>query len=1440
MSLGRLAARAAVVAFAVYAGWAGVAVVHHEWVLLAVATGVWLASVLSVEAAGLAGMGLAIYTSQTWLLAAFGLLLVPRLAFRVLPLWAQRRRTDPVVFTAAVDGLDPRLVGMLATLAGTEPISTVTLGWAAAAETPNPWHGALNNAAAAGWDGHQVLDSAGRRWTSIAAEAVILGQWVAAESEDVSVAQTRAAAALMLPEAALTEVVKSRADEIAGQITGLSHSHLVEIVTRFAGSPAGADVVRRAELRLTLDRAHALPAERLFTASNGRLWMMKFGAAVIGPVAIIFVLAGMVGKAMLSPLLGVRWLWRRVHQARPPRPGTSPARTPPWTRIEPSTLGSTSGGETPAMARYIAERKRRASRAQRLGGWLRLAAGRSSWPATLGLRVVRPVCTLTAVATVLVSGEPWWLRLLLAVSLLTVRPLRRWWLDLVLVAGAAAGGLLPLASALLVRVLVTGAVVGRWGIERSAAGPRRELISSMTGRERDRLLSPKDSWTKYLDSLGSSEDDFADGAFEYLASAWASGDGLVFIGALVTVVRIEVFDWHPDNFPAVMPSMMRRLVRLAAIEWLVNTGLRWLVALAALSTALRTTPGGYLVVGAFRLPHPWIQAAFVTLLALRAVRPAPAYAMAVGLTALDLVWIGPSALPSAAVVLAGATIARTLGKATERRTISAPARMWWVGRRLIGIRQHARFRAASLLISRGRLGIAVELLNEIAEVSRDDRPAAAATALAQCALVELDRGNLQRAVDHARAAEQLAGLGRSRTASALAAYAQGIVHFNVGDYAQAVPVLKSAEAILRRRPEGRSCASVLARAYAAVAEPDLALAAARRAAGRSTAPGQLPAIVEARVAAGWALLRSGRTAEAGDLAQSLGIFGAPFDDTDLTPDDRTHELWSRLMGETCLLLGRVHLAAGELDEARAKLREAAQHLRRTTAPDLLGMTRIYEGQCHRLRGDWASAGSSVRDGIELLESRRGQLSAGANRASAVLSGADYYDTALNILVEAQRYTGVEAGAVAASLIESLRRNAFAATLRNEQSSFIDRLSTRARDTLNRITRLELGAQLSDDENPIDELERLRKSLDTQVSQGFARAYFPEEVDYQRLSSVAHGAHILQFELLEVTPERWRGYRVWVRSSGTLSVEEIAVTDPRVLLVLDAARRGDYAEALFAPFDEMMDVWAAVAKAVLPAEMIKELRYRPAGDPIRLLIVPGEHLAYLPWAPLLLDPADEQQMLLHKAVIQVVPSLTLLRPSDPPPAQVKILAYLDSDATDQVANGGRDAAAWHRLSAAMPTELVHSRDEFEQHLSDRTLSGIHLIAHGEGTGLAQGIQFSVGGVLSAASALRFRWPRSMVFASCFVAKVEQQTGREPLGLVIACMLGGCRTVIGGVIKVERLATGDIAANTSIALAGAIEPAEALRNAQRAFLDHEGTVAFTNEWAGLICISTDWRH
>jgi len=98
------------------------------------------------------------------------------------------------------------------------------------------------------------------------------------------------------------------------------------------------------------------------------------------------------------------------------------------------------------------------------------------------------------------------------------------------------------------------------------------------------------------------------------------------------------------------------------------------------------------------------------------------------------------------------------------------------------------------------------MLGVMADATGRRRPAAAVAALAQCALVELDRGNLQRAVEHTDTIRDLNPRHHARTARAVGAYATGIIQFSVGEYTTAISSLLAERPALRhapRSPPGR-------------------------------------------------------------------------------------------------------------------------------------------------------------------------------------------------------------------------------------------------------------------------------------------------------------------------------------------------------------------------------------------------------------------------------------------------------------------------------------------------------------------------------------------------------------------------------------------------------------------------------------------------------------
>ena len=1434
MRAARVAGRGMLLVVVIFLAWSVVMINNHRWELLALATGAELLALLGPALAGVPGLILATYSGQWPLIVAFALALALRAFPYVVPVWAVRSRTKPAILVAALDAVDPTVVQAISVGAG--PISSASLVRAAATQSPAAWAGLAGPTAVPSWDGYLLLDSAGRTWTSIAAEAAALAPALSAAAPDASAAQVLAAAAVLMPESAAANLFEPRttAGVAAAEATGLGYSHLIELAGTFASSPAGVDATRRAELRMRLDPQRTVPNEVLFSATNRRLWILTVVNLAAGPVAVVAGVGQLVGYAFLWPLRLSRRLIRRSPHAITPveQPG------PP---LNPPKISSTPPGPVAAHAR-------REPSPGRLRLWLRMTAEMTSPSANFGLRVVRPLCTAASLVLVVVSLHSWWASTLAGLVLLTVRPLRRWWLDVPLVSVAVTGvafadPLLLAASAMLgIRAVVTAALLHRWGVTNAVVRPRQALPAALTGNSADALSSVDGIWSAYLSS--EDDEDDLDRTIEYVATAWATADARVIMTALIRAFRIEVLGWQPIGSKS--HRFMRRMGRLALMEKLVGVIPQWLFSVGVGVGTLLVSREPELVVGPVRMEGGWVAAGAAFVLALQVTRRRPRYKTAT-IVVTAMLWVdGVSFLPPLAVILACATAAWALREAVARRMGNSPARMSWVGYRITGIRYRRHFQAASRLAGQGRFGIAIDLLDEILQRCGGRHAALATVSLAQAALIELDRGKLQEAVERSALARERGTRGGGRKARALAEYAHGMVQFAIGAYGEAATALSKAAPVLRRRGEGGPCLSALTQAAGATGDQSTAFAAAGRAATALTGAGQLPALIESQLALGWAQFEANNLASAGSLVAELLREMPTIFDAGMSFDERTRDQWWRMLGQGHLLMGRIHLRGDDVESARASLREAGQWLRRTIAPELLGLTRIYEGECHRRQAEWALARLAVDEGTRLLETRRGQLRLSGDRATAVSSGLAHYDAALLVLVEAQRHGDVQSGRVGVTIMESLRRNALAATLRDKRSTLLGRMSNAATRIIDEIVGLELtldsagrdrSSEVLDEQKDL-RLKELRDQLATEVSYGFADAYLPEDIDATELLAAVGDAHVLQFEICETSADRWRGYRAWVPPGGAPRVDEVVVTAASALSILRMVSGDDLTDSrrLSVPLVLDMQAWAALATDLLPGELIEELRRRRDDDPARLLVVPGERLAYLPWAAMLLDGNDEQSVLLDKAVVQVVPSLKLLRPAPRTPAAGDVLTYLDDEAESLLQTDKESAARWEYLTLALPTTPVSSRSMFEEALSNRAIAGVFLAAHGTGTGLEQSFHFSNGGALSAAAALRMRWPPWLVFASCLVARVEQQSGREPFGLVVACMLGGCQSVIGGVIEVERTATQRIAAEVATALAGSADPAAALRISQRRFLAEWGSAAFIDQWAGLICIST----
>ncbi|GAA1615781.1 CHAT domain-containing protein [Actinoplanes couchii] len=1364
------------------------AVLDQEWIALAAGTAlvVWAAR---YPVGAVVGLLAAWYLDAPWLAVTCAVILAHAAVVRLLPMRLLRPRADPGVLQDAVLRIGAGTLEALDSFRAGEPVGPVHLVMAAGAEDPREWGELSISEAGDDWNG-TLLTVGDRPWMTLAAEAAALARILGRETDGVSGAQLLGAAAVLIPESPVSRAGNTH--DLAGRVTGLGPEHLVELLQEFVKSPAGADALRRAELRMQLDPNRQVD-DRILFSGDRRVTLLALVLAVSGPVAVVAVLGEMAASAFTAP---VRW-WRA---ARRPRdvPPNGPAADAPATRIRPAR-------------------------------WRRIRATLRDAPAAI--RVGRPLCTTAAIVLVAAGPLPWWVKLIIGVLLVLLRPLRRWWLDVLWVAGLGAlavhgGVLLTAATAVLAaRMIITWLAVRRRGFEAALTEPRRRLPGIWSMHPEERIPTPEQAWASFAEAVRRGEDDPFDGSAEYVLAAWATGDAVVQGRAVTRALRKELLGQYPADLQR-PPSLIAHVGRLYFLETLAGAGVRWLAAVAAATVTALALPVPAIIWGPVRVPGWLFTAVTVLLLVVQLADRVPSW-FGVLVTVLPILVLSrAAAIPALTVSVLAAVAAWTVRRYVERRVLVAPPRIATASLTMTGFRFRLRYRAAAGFVARNRPGIAVDLLTELAENSAGRRPGLAAVALAETALVELERGRLQPAVDRAAAAAALAATAR---ATSFARFAQGVIWSRVGDHERAIPELRAAEPVLRGTAEGVTCAAALAQSLAVtgnVAEANTYLA---RAAARPNLGGHLMVLVEAQLAVGRELLREQRYGEAYATLEDIGPgFGGTEDDE--AGSERATALWLRLVGEVSLVKGRAALADGRLPEAGEQLRIAVQHLRRTTATDLLGTARIAEGEYHGTQRAWKQACESVRAGIRLLEHRRGQLRLGAHRGGLLSVDRAVYDSALGVLVRAQRAGRGEAGEIAAALLESLRRDSFASLLRDGRGAFADRLPESARDLVARIAVLESGFDLegrSADERE-ESVRKLREELGDAVSRGFAEAYLPEDVDLARMLPALRGAHVLQFEFVEVGAERWRGYRTWIPPGGRPVVDEVIISGPGALEIL-ADSTPENAGAFSIPLLHVAGDWADLAGAILPAGLLLELALLDPRAPARLVVCAGEHLAYLPWPALLLDAEDPEAVLVRKAVLQFVPSLSVVGESEPAVPGGDVLAYLDRDTYD-------DPEQRRRLTGALSVVFAESRSAFEEHLAGRRFTGGYLTAHGTGSGIAQGVRFSDGGVLSAAVALRYRWPHWLVFASCFVAKLEQQAGHEPFGLVGACMLGGCRSVIGGVIAVEQSATTAITTEVAIAVAGGADPAAALRTAQLARLDALGDAAFIDQWAGLICFAT----
>lgn len=1273
-------------------------------------------------------------------------------------------------------------------------IDTPTLIQAAIRRDPSRWHD-LTDAQIPRRQGSEGGPVAGA-WTLCAAEAVLVGTQLA--TGPVAIHDLAVAAAAIPNSACGKDAAVVNAAMLA---TGYGHRHLSQALQRAGEHPGGRLIMTRVELNArhaSINAAHELPEPR---------WAQLRGAA---PAATPYAAPGTTTPRTAAEERTTSTARPRAARRPPERTATTTVASSTKSTGAPRSPGSTS----PNARRQGSGLTRRARRRTSLWG-----KARAQWPAAalVAWWLVRPASTIAAVTIAVIGAViDSWLPAVGCIALVViVRPTRSVWLGLL--ATLAVWWLsVPVAVLIAARTVITAVTLlilgpGWRAGTQSLVRMRRSLIG--TG-ELDQ------EWTTLRTAMQSADEiDYFDAIPRVLIAAWSTASFPTMLTTAVTVGKGVLLGRWP--FPR-MPRFGDAMITMVLVEEATEIAVRAMATMGAFLTAWLVVPhAGHAVFG-FHV-YAWIGAACAAGIAHRLTQRGPAAEIARGCVGWGLV----TGVLSSRQAFLSIGIAGAIGLAgfaaqnyLERRRLAGRVRP---ARRLGGLqsfRVRDQWIAACGAERDGRLDVARQLWTQIAS---DSALVPAVRAGAWAALSDLAArvGDLQTAVTHANRAVELADT--STGCSSVYAIA-GRISLAAGDTTGARALLTHPAISRRARKDPRYLA---ARAELLSIDSDAADAFAGLEASSVglLRSGRLEDLVALEISV---LQRLLVTADHDIVRKRLdSLIQFDFDDADIDQD--TRERLAAGLARGRMLLGRLQLEQGEAQAAAATLRRAVADL---AAPQHViehAIALILLGAATATLNP-GEAIDHLRTGITDLEHARGALRAGAHRSQLIARHAAVYEYAFTALAGLQE-SYPAAGTLAATLCESLGRSALAHMLRRGELD----ISPAARRILASIAELERR----EDDGVLAELIAHHDQLRGLLSATFATAYLPEAVDYSSLRQRVGAAHILTFRVHHASPEQLRGHVIWTPPDNAIPhIAAIQLESPRLLDMLGT--RGDQAreECMRRPsLGRDKQAWRELGDALLPEGLRRVIADADERRPAHLVLVPDNVLVVLPWAAIRLD---DGRFLAQAATVQQIPTLDLLenpaaakgRPPNPATeARVRVptavAVYLD----DAIApsHERESIALFHNV------QRISTLDELHACLQTRQLAGAYIAAHGGGLGLQQHVTFTGSGRLSAASALSYPWPEWTIFASCLVGRLDYALGDDPLGIPVSCLIGGAQSVLGGVIRVNDILAGRLAASVAVRLDTRIHPAEALRHAQLAFLGTPRRSPEPRRWAGFVCVS-----
>jgi hypothetical protein len=280
-------------------------------------------------------------------------------------------------------------------------------------------------------------------------------------------------------------------------------------------------------------------------------------------------------------------------------------------------------------------------------------------------------------------------------------------------------------------------------------------------------------------------------------------------------------------------------------------------------------------------------------------------------------------------------------------------------------------------------------------------------------------------------------------------------------------------------------------------------------------------------------------------------------------------------------------------------------------------------------------------------------------------------------------------------------------------------------------------------------------------------------------------------------------------------------------------------------------WGELALLLLPPGLIALLRGTdPDADVPKLLLVPDTSLWRVPWAALRVEPRHAEGYLMDRAVLAMLPSLSLVsgetpvEPGHETPAK-SAFAYLAGVHPEGLAleKKALDTAFGGNVTyATQPAELLALLDPAGPRLS----VGVASVHGNSRPGLAHALTLARRSELSAARMLTLRFPRTLMINACLSAELDERRGTDPLGIPTVALCRGAETVIGGIYPLPdgRATKPEYSHPTSRILtvlyqliAEGVPPSTALRAAQRRW---RGEVGLTPPWlwAGLVSITAQF--